>query len=399
MKEKVVLAFSGGLDTSFCVKYLALEKNLAVHAATVQTGGFSEEDLTKIKHRANELGVADFVVLNETQEFYEKCIRYLVYGNVLRNNTYPLSVSAERVFQAMAVVKYARKIGAKYIAHGSTGAGNDQVRFDIVFQIMAPDIEVITPIRDLKLSREAEIDYLTKAGVSGDWTKAKYSINQGLWGTSVGGVETLTSAGVLPEEAYPSQLEVAESTQITLHFEKGQIVGLDDVKFGKPVEIITKINDIAKKYAIGRGIHVGDTIIGIKGRVGFQAPAPLIIIKAHHLLEKHTLTKWQMYWKDSIANTYGMMLHEGQYLEPLMRNFETFMESTQDYVSGSVQVKLAPYYFETLGCTSPHDLMSAKFGSYGEMNRTWSGDDVKGFTKIFGNQTSIFYQVNDLIGK
>jgi argininosuccinate synthase len=398
MKEKVVLAFSGGLDTSFCVKYLSEEKNLDVYAAIVNTGGFSTEELQTIEQRAKQLGVVSFDILEETQTYYDKCLRYLVYGNVLRNNTYPLSVSAERVFQAMAIVKYAKKVGAKYIAHGSTGAGNDQVRFDIVFQIMAPDIEIITPIRDLKLSREAEIEYLKKHGVVRDWTKTKYSINQGLWGTSVGGAETLTSDGVLPSEAYPSQLKQTNPTQVTLHFEKGELVGLNDTK-GNPVAIIEQLNAIAKEYAVGRGIHVGDTIIGIKGRVGFEAAAPLIIIKAHHLLEKHTLTKWQMYWKENLANWYGMMLHEGQYLDPVMRNIETFLESTQTNVTGKVNVQLYPYNFDVTGCTSPFDLMSAKFGSYGEMNKTWSGEDVKGFTKIFGNQTQIYYAVNGLTKK
>jgi argininosuccinate synthase len=313
---------------------------------------------------------------------------------VLRNNTYPLSVSAERMFQALAIVQYAKEVGAKYIAHGSTGAGNDQVRFDLVFQILAPEIQIITPIRDKKLSREEEITYLKSHGVVANWEKAKYSINQGIWGTSVGGKETLTSHLPLPEEAYPSQLKRTDSQEIELTFEKGEPISLNGEQLGG-VAVIQALAKIASEYAIGRDIHVGDTIIGIKGRVGFEAPASLIIIKSHHALEKHTLTKWQMYWKEQLGNWYGMLLHEGQYLEPVMRNIETFLEDTQKNVSGKVKVKLMPYRFEVQGIESPYDLMSSKFGSYGEMNNAWTGEDVKGFTKIIGNQMKIYYQVNN----
>lgn len=394
MKEKVVLAFSGGLDTSFCAKYLSEEKGLEVHAAIVDTGGFSTEDMQRIEARAHELGVASFTCLNEVDNFYRQCIRYMIYGNVLRNNTYPLSVSAERVFQALAIVNYAKKIGAQHIAHGSTGAGNDQVRFDLVFQIAAPEISIITPIRDLRLSREEEIEYLKKHGVGGNWEKAKYSINQGIWGTSVGGKETLTSNLSLPEEAYPSQLQTTEPQTITLTFEKGEPVALNGEKHGGSVGVIQALNALGSRYAIGRDIHIGDTIIGIKGRVGFEAPAALMTIKAHHALEKHVLTKWQAYWKEQLGNWYGMMLHEGQYLEPLMRNIETFLKDTQHNVSGEVYIKLMPYRFEIQGISSPHDLMASKFGQYGEMNNAWTGDDVKGFTKIIGNQMKIYFQVN-----
>ncbi|MCS7019605.1 MAG: argininosuccinate synthase [Cytophagales bacterium] len=394
MKEKVVLAFSGGLDTSFCAKYLSEEKGLEVHAAIVDTGGFSPADLQRIETRANELGVASFTCLNEVENFYKKCIRYMIYGNILRNQTYPLSVSAERVFQALAIVAYAKKIGAQYIAHGSTGAGNDQVRFDLVFQIAAPQMGILTPIRDLRLSREEEIAYLQQHGVSGNWEKAKYSINQGIWGTSVGGKETLTSHLPLPEEAYPSQLQTTEPQTLTLTFEKGEPVALNHESYGNSVGVIQALNQLGSRYAIGRDIHVGDTIIGIKGRVGFEAPAALMIIKAHHALEKHVLTKWQAYWKEQLANWYGMMLHEGQYLEPLMRNIETFLEDSQRCVSGEVYVKLMPYRFEIQGISSPHDLMASKFGQYGEMNNAWTGEDVKGFTKILGNQMKIYFQVN-----
>jgi argininosuccinate synthase len=393
MKEKVVLAFSGGLDTSYCAIYLAEELNLDVHSVIVNTGGFPQQEVEEIAARASKLGLSQHVTLDETQNFYKNCLRYLIFGNVLKNNTYPLSVSAERVFQALAIVNYAKKIGAKYIAHGSTGAGNDQVRFDLMFQVLAPEIEIITPIRDKKLSRKEEVDYLQKHGIDWEWKKAQYSINKGLWGTSVGGVETLTSHQALPEDAYPSHLQKQGQERIAIGFEKGEPVSLNGKK-NDPIEIIREIEKLAAPFAVGRDIHVGDTIIGIKGRVGFEAAAPLILIKGHHLLEKHTLTKWQQYWKEQLGNWYGMLLHEGQYLDPVMRNVEAFLEDTQKHVTGEVFVKLMPYRFELEGIKSDNDLMSAKFGSYGEQNLAWSGDDVKGFTKIISNQLKIYHQVH-----
>lgn len=395
MDKKVVLAFSGGLDTSYCVKYLSEDCGYEVHTAIVNTGGFDKNELDEIASSAKLLGVSSHKTLETTEKYYQDCVRYLIYGNILKNNTYPLSVSAERVFQALEIVKYAKSIGADAIAHGSTGAGNDQVRFDLVFQVIAPELEIITPIRDQQLSREAEVNYLIGKGVKREWAKAKYSINKGLWGTSVGGAETLTSDGVLPDHAFPTQLDVEEndSLVVKLKFEKGELVGLDD-KEKSPVEAIRELEQVAGKFAVGRDVHVGDTIIGIKGRVGFEAAAPLIIIKAHHLLEKHVLTKWQQHWKDQLANWYGMMLHEAAFLDPVMRNIETFLESTQANVSGDVFVKLHPFRFHITGIASPYDLMSAKFGSYGEMNLGWSAEDVKGFTKILGNQIKIFHQVN-----
>jgi len=393
MQDKVVLAFSGGLDTSYCAIYLAEELKLDVHSVIVNTGGFPPEEVEEIEKRARQLGLKNHVTLDETRKFYKECVRYLIYGNVLKNNTYPLSVSAERVFQALAIVNYAREIGAKYIAHGSTGAGNDQVRFDLMFQILAPDIEIITPIRDQKLTRKEEVDFLKKHGVDWEWKKAQYSINKGLWGTSVGGVETLSSDAPLPGEAYPSQLKKEGSEKLTIGFEKGEPVSLNG-KRNDPVEIIREVEKIAGQYAIGRDIHVGDTIIGIKGRVGFEAAAPLILIKGHHLLEKHTLTKWQLYWKEQLGNWYGMLLHEGQYLDPVMRNIEKFLEDSQKYVSGDVFVRLSPYRFELEGIRSDYDLMSSKFGSYGEQNLAWTGEDVKGFTKILSNQMKIYHLIH-----
>ncbi len=392
--KKVVLAYSGGLDTSYCVKYLSKEKGLEVHAVIVDTGGFSSQELSAVEEKAYFLGAKSFTIIRAVQDYYDKCIRYLIYGNILRNNTYPLSVSAERMFQALAVAEHAKKIGAKYVAHGSTGAGNDQVRFDFVFNVLGDDLEIITPIRDNQLSRQEEIEYLKKHGVELTWEKAQYSINQGIWGTSVGGKETLTSNGALPEEAYPSQLEKEGSEVVHLDFEKGQLVGVNGKAFAHPVYAIEYLQTLAAPYAIGRDIHVGDTIIGIKGRVGFEAAAPMIIIKSHHLLEKHVLTKWQQYWKEQLANWYGMLLHEGQYLDPVMRNIETFLEDTQHNVTGKAIVKLLPYRFELQGIESKYDLMNSSFGSYGEMNKAWSGEDVRGFTKILGNQSLIHQFVN-----
>ncbi|MFD2561318.1 argininosuccinate synthase [Aquimarina rubra] len=391
--EKVVVAYSGGLDTSYCVKYLIHEKNLEVHTILVNTGGFSEEELKHTEKRAYELGSTSHINKTILNEFYQKAIKYLIFGNVLKNNTYPLSVSAERIFQAIEVINYAKKVGAKYIAHGSTGAGNDQIRFDVIFQTLAPEIEIITPIRDLKLSRQEEVEFLKKYGVDYSWEKAQYSINKGIWGTSVGGKETLTSNNALPEDAYPSQLQKENEETITLNFEKGELVGLDGIK-DTPVKNIQKLEELASAFAIGRDIHVGDTIIGIKGRVGFEAAAPLVIIKAHHLLEKHVLTKWQQYWKEQLANWYGMLLHEGNYLDPVMRNIEVFLDDSQKSVTGDVIVKLKPYHFTLEGIESDFDMMKSDFGQYGEMNNSWTSDDAKGFIKIYGNANKIYHNVN-----
>ncbi len=397
MEKKIVLAFSGGLDTSFCVKYLKEEKGFEVYTAIANTGGFSKAELKAVEEKAYRLGAKKHVTLDVTGEYYEKCIKYMVYGNVLRNNTYPVSVSSERVFQAIATIDYAKKIGAKYVAHGSTGAGNDQVRFDLTFQVLAPEIEIITPIRDLMLSRQEEIDFLKKHGVEDDFEKMQYSINQGIWGTSVGGKETLTSSKGLPDEAFPSQLKTEKEKTIALGFEKGELKTIDGQTYKSGPEVIQALEEIASPYAIGRDVHVGDTIIGIKGRVGFEAAAPLITIKAHHLLEKHTLTKWQAYWKEQLANWYGMFLHEAMYHEPVMRNIETFLEATQENVSGKVFVKLKPYRFELQGIESEHDLMDSGFGEYGETVKAWTADDVKGFTKILANSLKVYHSVNKKI--
>jgi len=386
MKQKVALAFSGGLDTSFCVKYLSLEKHLEVHSVFINSGGFSKQEEEKIEMRAKSLGVATHISIDVSQTYYQKCIRYLVFGNMMRNHHYPMSVSSERIFQAMAVVEYAQQQGINIVAHGSTGAGNDQVRFDMIFQILAPEIEVLAPIRELKLSREAEVEYLQKTGFNESFEKHAYSINQGLWGTTVGGKETLTSRQGLPEEAYPSQLKEQKPKDLVVEFEKGELVG--------GVASIRRIKAEAAALAIGRGIHMGETIIGIKGRVGFEAAAPAIIIRAHQELEKHTLGKWQAYWKDQLSEWYGMMLHEGQYLDPVMRNIEKFLEDTQLFVSGKVYLTLRPYAFEVNGIESDHDLMKASGATYGEMHEGWSGEDVIGFTRIMSNPAKLYHSLH-----
>ena len=394
--EKVVLGFSGGLDTTYCVKYLTEDKGLEVHSVVVNTGGFSDEELKKIEAHAYALGVKSHTSVDAVKGYYDSIIKYLIFGNVLKNNTYPLSVSAERLSQALHIAAHVKKLEANKVAHGSTGAGNDQVRFDMIFQIMIPGVEILTPIRDLQLSREAEITYLKQKGVQMNFEKAAYSINKGLWGTSVGGKETLQSKGILPESAWPTPMtKEGQQEEMVIGFEKGEIKSVNHKTFTHPTEAIQFIQSIASAYGIGRDIHVGDTIIGIKGRVGFEAAGPMVILKAHHALEKHVLTKWQLSWKDQLAQFYGNWLHEGQILDPVMRDIEAYLTSAQAQVTGTVSIQLHPYRFQIIGIESDNDLMSAKFGKYGEMNTGWTGDDVRGFTKIFGNQVSIFHQIKE----
>ncbi|MCA0382157.1 MAG: argininosuccinate synthase [Bacteroidetes bacterium] len=393
--KKVVLGFSGGLDTTYCVKYLSEDKGYEIHSVIVNTGGFSAAELQQIEAHAYKLGVKSHTTVDAVKPYYDRIIKYLVYGNVLKNNTYPLSVSAERLMQALHIAEHAKNLKADAVAHGSTGAGNDQVRFDMIFHIMIPGVEIITPIRDMKLSREVEIEYLKSKGVDMNFEKAAYSINKGLWGTSVGGRETLNSKEWLPESAWPTQVTETGTRTLELGFDKGQLTSVDGQLFAHPVDAINHLHGIAAPYGVGRDIHVGDTIIGIKGRVGFEAAAPMIIIKAHHLLEKHVLTKNQLSWKDQLSLFYGNWLHEGQIMDPVMRNIEAFFESTQHNVTGKVFVQLQPYHFQVTGIESAYDLMSSKFGKYGEMNTGFTGDDVRGFSKIFGNQTVIWHKVNE----
>jgi argininosuccinate synthase len=394
-KKKVVLAFSGGLDTSFCAKYLAEDLGYEVHTAIANTGGFSDAELKVIEERAYKLGAKTHATLDITNEYYEKSIKYMVFGNVLRNGTYPISVSSERIFQAIAIIEYAKKIGAHSVVHGSTGAGNDQVRFDLTFQILAPEIEIITPTRDMVLTREYEINYLKEHGYEADFKKMEYSINKGLWGTSIGGKETLHSEQTLPESAYPSQITASGEETLKITFEKGEIAAVNGKSFDNKVDAIREVEALGSKFGIGRDMHIGDTIIGIKGRVGFEAAGPILIIAAHKMLEKHTLTKWQQYWKDQIGTWYGMFLHEAQYLEPVMRDMEQFLNSSQQNVNGTVEVTLRPYSYTLVGVDSPYDLMKTDFGEYGEVNKAWTADDVKGFTKILSNQMKIYYNVQN----
>lgn len=393
MAKKVVLGFSGGLDTSYCVKYLSEDKGYEVHSIIVNTGGFSQEELKEIEAHAHKLGVKSHKTVDAVKSYYDSIIRFLVFGNVLKNNTYPLSVSAERLVQALHISDHVKELNADAVAHGSTGAGNDQVRFDMIFHIMIPGVEILTPIRDLKLSREQEIAYLKEKGVQMNFEKATYSINKGLWGTSVGGKETLSSKGILPEKAWPTQVTKSGSEEVKLSFEKGELKKVNDKSFHHPSEAIQYLQTIAGPYGVGRDIHVGDTIIGIKGRVGFEAAAPMVILKAHHALEKHVLTKWQLNWKDQLAQFYGNWLHEGQILDPVMRDIESFLETSQRTVTGDVFVQLQPYRFQIIGIESKYDLMNSKFGKYGEMNTGFTGEDVRGFSRIFGNQTMMYHLV------
>ena len=390
-KKKVVVAYSGGLDTSYTVMYLAKELGYEVYAACADTGGFSPAQLKANEENAYKLGAKHYVTLDVTQEYYAKSLKYMIYGNVLRNGTYPISVSSERIFQAIAIARYANEVGADATAHGSTGAGNDQVRFDMTFLVMAPGVEILTLTRDNALSRDEEIEYLRSNGFVADFTKMKYSYNVGIWGTSICGGEILDSKQGLPDSAYLKQVEKDGKEEMRIEFKHGEIVAVNGKAFDNKIEAIRYIESIAAPYGIGRDMHVGDTIIGIKGRVGFEAAAPMVIINAHKFLEKYTLSKWQQYWKDQVANWYGMFLHESQYLEPVMRDIEAMLESSQRNVNGTVIVELRPLSMFMVGVDSPDDLVKTKFGEYGEMQKGWTADDAKGFIKVLSTPLRVYY--------
>ncbi|MCQ2195551.1 MAG: argininosuccinate synthase [Paludibacteraceae bacterium] len=398
-KKKVVVAFSGGLDTSFTVMYLAKEKGYEVYAACANTGGFSAEQLKANEENAYKLGAVKYVTLDVTKEYYEKSLKYMVFGNVLRNGTYPISVSSERIFQGMAIARYANEIGADAIAHGSTGAGNDQVRFDMTFLVMCPNVEIITLTRDMALTRQYEIDYLNEHGFAADWTKLKYSYNVGIWGTSICGGEILDSREGLPETAYLKQVTKNGSEVLKIGFKNGEICSVNGKEYADKIEAILEVEKIGAAYGIGRDMHVGDTIIGIKGRVGFEAAAPMLIIGAHKFLEKYTLSKWQQYWKDQVANWYGMFLHESQYLEPVMRDIEAMLSESQRNVNGEVSLELRPLSFSTIGVDSKDDLVKTKFGEYGEMNKGWTSEEAKGFIKVTSTPLRVYYANHKEEGK
>lgn len=390
-KKKVVVAFSGGLDTSYTVMRLAQE-GWEVYAACANTGGFSPEQLATNEKNAYLLGAKQYVTLDVTSEYYTKSLRYMIFGNVLRNNCYPISVSSERIFQAIAIARYAKEVGAQAISHGSTGAGNDQIRFDMTFLVLAPGVEIITLTRDEKLSRQQEVDYLNEHGFTADFTKLKYSYNVGIWGTSICGGELLDPTQGLPEEAYLKHVTAKESErEMRITFTRGEITAVDGKVFSDPIEAIQYIESVGASFAIGRDCNVGDTIVGIKGRVGFEAAAPRLIIEAHRLLEKSTLSKWQQYWKDQVAQWYGMFLHESQYLEPVMTDIEQMLISSQRHVTGTAILKLHPYGFQTVGVDSVNDLTRSPLGEYGETQRGWTAEEAKGFIKLTSMPLQVYY--------
>ena len=394
--SSIALAFSGGLDTSYCVPYLRETTGREVHTVTVDTGGFSAEERDAIAARAHELGAASHTLIDARTDLWERVLSYLVKGNVLRGDVYPLCVGPERVVQAQALVEAAHQLGAGIVAHGSTGAGNDQVRFDTAMRLLAGDLEILAPIRQLGLSREASSAYLTERGFAVEAKTTEYSLNRGLWGTTIGGVETHRTDGVLPEAAWPDTVSPQEAPdaphQLEIQFEQGEPVALNGEALD-PVELVERLNAEGAAHGVGRGIHVGDTILGIKGRIGFEAPAALVLIAAHRELEKTILTQLQLIQKAALGDLYGRLLHEGLYFDPVMRNLEAFLDSSQQRVTGTATVEFYKGAHRVLGVSSPFSMFNTGVATYGEDNALWDGRDAEGFTRIYGLQALLAARV------
>jgi argininosuccinate synthase len=390
-KKPLILAFSGGLDTSYCVISLK-EQGYDIITVTVDTGGFSPQEQEEISAQSEKLGALKHIFIDAKQDLYDHIITYLIKGNVLRGGVYPLCAGAERYVIAEKIVEIAKQENASYAAHGSTGAGNDQVRLDVAFRVLMPELTVLTPIRDLELSREEEIQYLRDHGIEVSAERKDYSINQGIIGITIGGKETTGSWESPPDSVYPGITPIAETpdhpAHLTLSFDKGLLSALDGTKM-IGMDILAELAKRGGEHGVGKAVHLGDTILGIKGRVAFAAPALLIAIRAHRELEKLVLTRMQAFWKQTLAEVYGTGLHEAQYYDPAMRDIETYLDSTQQRVTGDVKVQLFKGNIIIEGCKGPYSLLDRKVATYGEENVLWTGQDAVGFGKIYGVQSAL----------
>jgi argininosuccinate synthase len=376
----IALAFSGGLDTSYCVPRLA-EQGYAVHTVYVNTGGATPEECAAIRKQAEAVGSVAHHEVDARAAVFDRFVRYLVQGNVLRGEVYPLSVAAERTQQALSVIDVARQIGARAVAHGSTGAGNDQVRFDVAFRVLAPDLAVITPIRDEALTRDQAIAYLEARALPVPPKAGAYSINRGLWGTTWGGGWTHDTWAGPPAELVDPPPDAPSGTEIFLTWDQGIPVQLNGRALSGP-DLVAELGALTEAHGIGRNIHVGETALGIKGRIGFEAGPALVLIAAHRELEKLVLTKWQTFWKDQLGRFYGDRLHEGHYFDPALRDIEAYLTSSQKRVTGETRVQLAPGRFLVTGVRSPFSMMDPAVATYGEENRLWTGDEARGFSRV-----------------
>jgi argininosuccinate synthase len=376
----IALAISGGLDTSNCVPRLA-EDGWTVHTVFVDTGGSTAADRAAIRRQADAVGAVAHHEVDARERVYSRFVRYLIQANVLRGEVYPLSVAAERTQQALSVVDVARGIGADAVAHGSTGAGNDQVRFDVALRVLAPELAIVTPIRDAGIKREQAIAYLEARGLPVPPRAGSYSVNRGLWGTTWGGGWTHDTWAGPPAELIDPPADAPASSEIVLGWEHGLPVSLDGVPLDGPA-LVARLGEVAEARGIGRNIHVGETALGIKGRIGFEAGAALILIGAHRELEKLVLTKWQSFWKGQLGRFYGERLHEGQYFDPALRDIEALITSSQTRVTGDTRVRLAAGRFQVVGTRSPHSMMDTSIATYGEENRLWTGDEARAFARV-----------------